>query len=537
MAPRLGADRQEAPCGLTWKTARERARGMKHLVVVGGGTSGWLAAMIFSETARQKRQALKVTVVESSKIPVIGVGEASTVALSLVLQHFGIDPLTFLRETRGSIKFGICHKDWRRLGYTYRGPVDEPHQLVEGAGDSQFLNVYEIAAGRPAAGLHLFDQLMQGDLSPYRRGDDGALVPVSPYAFAFHFDNAQLGRFLRSRAEGPEVVDALVTGAEKDPQSGAITALVLDDGSRLEGDFFIDCTGFRRQLIQKEMGATWISFAEELPVNRALPFWLEHKPEAPIAPYTLAWAREAGWMWFIPTQDRYGCGYVYSDRFLTPEQAKDEVERALGHPIEARADIRMSVGRLDRPWIKNCLSTGLSSGFLEPLEATSIHGTIVQLLVFATDYLKWPFEPSEADIADYNRRIGRQVDDFRTFVNCHYVTERDDTPFWRHVREHCIHPEARERLRVWREHMPRRSDFPSFLGGFPHTDATLYYPVLDGLGLLDRDVARREMAGAPKLRQKARDISGAMRKGFERSASGALTHRQVLETLAGAPLA
>jgi tryptophan halogenase len=510
---------------------------MRHLVIVGGGTSGWLTAMMLGETARQKRETLKITVVESSRIPVIGVGEASTVVLSFVLQHLGIDPLTFLRETRGSIKLGIRHKDWRRVGHTYQGPLDEPHQLVKGADGRQFLNVYQIAAGRPAAGLHLFDRLMQDELSNFARREDGEIVPVSPFAPAYHFDNAELGRFLRRRADGPEVVDALVTGVERDGESGAISALVLDDGSRLAGDFFIDCTGFRRQLIQKEMGAEWVSYGEELPVNRAMPFWLEHSPDTPVSPYTLAWAREAGWMWFIPTQDRYGCGYVYSDQFLTPEQAKDEAERALGHKIEPRADIRMSVGRLKQPWIGNCLAMGLSSGFLEPLEATSIHGTIVQLLVFSADYMKWPFEPSEDDIAGYNRRIGRQFDDFRTFVNCHYVTERDDTPFWRHVRKNCIHPETRERLAAWKDHMPRSSDFASFLSGFPHTDATLYYPVLDGLGLLDREVARREMAAAPKLRQQAREISEGMRREFSRAAARAMSHRELLESIAGGPLA
>ena len=132
-----------------------------------------------------------------------------------------------------------------------------------------------------------------------------------------------------ARRRGVEVVDALVKGVEKD-RDGNIAALVLDDGRTLAADFFIDCTGFRRQLIQKELGAKWISYGEELPVNRALPFWLDHKPGAPIAPYTLAWAQSSGWIWFIPTQDRFGCGYVYSDAFLTPDQAKAEVEKTLG---------------------------------------------------------------------------------------------------------------------------------------------------------------------------------------------------------------
>ena len=505
---------------------------MKNLVVVGGGTAGWLAAMILGETARQQKQPLKVTVVESSKIPIIGVGEASTAAFSFMLRHFGIDPIKFLRETRGSIKLGIRHKDWRRVGYTYQGPIDEPHQLVKGAGDSQFLNVHEIAAGRPVAGLHLFDQLMRRNLSPYGRKADGELIPVSQYFFAYHFDNHEVGKFLRSQTPGVEVVDALVKGVETDGE-GNIARLVLDDGRALAGDFFVDCTGFRRQLIHQQLGAKWISYAEELPVNRALPFWIDHKPGAPIAPYTLAWAQSSGWIWFIPTQDRYGCGYVYSDAFLTPDQAKAEVEKTLGHPIEVRADIKLSVGRLATPWLKNCLSTGLAAGFLEPLESTSIHGTIVQLLVFANDYMKFPFAPSEADIAAYNRRIGRQIDDFRTFVNCHYVTERDDTPFWRHVRANCIHPETRDRLAMWKDHMPRRGDFPDFLGGFPHVDATLYYPVLDGLGHLDRDVAEREMAATPQLRRQAAEISEGMRREFARLADQAISHRELLATWAG----
>jgi tryptophan halogenase len=248
---------------------------MRKLVVVGGGTAGWLAAMILNETARQQKQPLDVTVIESSKIPIIGVGEASTAAFSFMLRHFGIDPLKFLRETRGSIKLGIRHKDWRRVGHTYHGPIDEPHQMVKGAGASQFLNVYQIAAGRPVAELHLFDKLMQDDLSPYGRKADGELIPVSPYFFAYHFDNHEVGKFLRSQTPGVAVVDGLVKGIEKD-SDGNIRSLILDDGRRIGADFFVDCTGFRRQLIQKELGAKWISYGEELPVNRALPFWLDH---------------------------------------------------------------------------------------------------------------------------------------------------------------------------------------------------------------------------------------------------------------------
>ncbi len=242
----------------------------------------------------------------------------------------------------------------------------------------------------------------------------------------------------------------MLTGVERNGESGDVTALVFEDGQRLEGDFFIDATGFRKRLIVGEMQAPWISYQHELPVNRALPFWLPVEEGDEIANYTRAWAQEAGWMWQIPTQYRYGCGYVYSDEFRTPDEAHAEVERVLGRKIEVRGDIQFKIGRLEKAWINNVVAVGLSSSFLEPLESTSIHGTIVQMMMFAGQYLREPGKMTQALRDDYNRRVGRQVDDFRTFVNTHYMTERDDTPFWREVREHRIHPETKERLARWK---------------------------------------------------------------------------------------
>jgi tryptophan halogenase len=504
---------------------------MRHLVIVGGGTAGWLAALMLGKTARELLHDLKITVVESSKIPTIGVGEGTTAVFKTVLDHLGIGEGDFLRETRGTIKYGIRHKDWRRVGVAYDGPIDDPHALVKGADGSELLNVYSVAAGRPVSRLHLFDMLLKRNLSPYSRDQAGTTSPVGPFQHAYHIDNVAVGRFLRDQAKGVAIVDGTVTGVVKNTESGAIEALQFEDGQTLAGDFFIDCTGFRRQLIGKEMDGGWISYADELPVNRAMPFWLDHDPDRDIPTYTLAWARDAGWMWQIPTQDRLGCGYVYSDKFLSPDEARVEIENALGHPIEPRADIRMSVGRVARPWVKNCLALGLSAGFLEPLEATSIHGTVVQLLIFAEDYLKPAFAPDDDAAAAYSERIGRQIDDFRTFINLHYVTERDDTPFWRHVRQTCIHPEALNRLATWRDHMPRAGDFDRTLSGFPHVEAQLYYPVLDGLGLLDREVAKREMAAAPALRKQAREIADALERNFTSSAARAIGHRDYLAHL------
>ena len=502
-----------------------------HFVIVGGGTAAWIAAFIFQDSARRSGLNARISVVESSKIPTVGVGEASTAAFRVFLQHFGINEFEFFRETGATFKLGIRHQDWRREGYTYYGPVDDPHQVVApppGA-PSDYLNVYSVSAGRKVQDMHLFGPLLERKKAPYAKKADGSLIPLGPFHYAFHFDQALVGKFLKARSAGIAIVDAIVAGVERDAETGHIAALVLDDGQRLVGDFFVDATGFRKQLIVRELNAPWLSYAKELPVNRALPFWLDIKPGEEIANYTLAWAQEAGWMWQIPTQTRYGCGYVYSDEFKTPEEAKQEVERVLGREIDTRGDIRFQIGRLEKAWIGNCLAVGLASSFLEPLESTSIHGTIVQMMLFAGRYLKNPAEMTEADRDDYNARVGRQVDDFRTFVNTHYVVERDDTPFWRNVRAERLHQETRARLAHWRTEMPRREHFNDFLFGLPHIETQLHYPVLDGLGLLDRELAKREMGEQPEVRAFARKTVESLTKEYKLAATKALGHAEFLE--------
>lgn len=502
-------------------------------VIVGGGTAGWITAFIVQDAIRRRRLDATVTVVEPSRIPTVGVGEATTAAFHVFLRSFGINEFEFFQKTGATFKLGIRHEDWRRKGFTYYGPIDDPHQVIApppGA-PSDYLNVYAIAAGRPVEDMHMFGPLLRQWKAPYARKADGSLIRLGPFLHAYHFDQALVGRFLASKSKGVTIADGVVSGAERNQTNGDIAALVLDTGERVEGDFFFDCSGFHKRLIVKELNAPWISYAHELPVNRALPFWLDIKEGEEIPNYTRAWAQEAGWMWQIPTQTRFGCGYVYSDEFRTPEEAKLEVERVLGREIEVRSDIRFQIGRLEKAWIGNTIAVGLSSSFLEPLESTSIHGTIVQMMLFAQRFLKAPSAMNDADRADYNTRVGRQVDDFRTFVNTHYMTERDDTPFWREVREHRIHPETKERLALWQKEMPRMTHFPDYLDGLPHIQTQLHYPVLEGLGLLNQEMARSEMARDPKLRQFARETYESLVKEYREAAKHALGHAEYLQAV------
>jgi hypothetical protein len=396
---------------------------------------------------------------------------------------------------------------------------------------SDYLNVYAVSVGKPVQDMHLFGPLLERKKSPWTTKEDGSLLALGPFLPAYHFDQALVGKYLKSKSQGVEIVDNVLTGVERNGETGDVTALVFEDGQRLEGDFFVDATGFRKRLIVGELNAPWISYQHELPVNRALPFWLPIEEGDEIANYTRAWAQESGWMWQIPTQFRYGCGYVYSDEFCTPDEAHAEVERVLGRKIEVRSDIQFKIGRLEKAWIGNVVAVGLSSSFLEPLESTSIHGTIVQMMIFAGQYLRQPAEMTQALRDDYNRRVGRQVDDFRTFVNTHYVVERDDTPFWREVRANRIHPETRERLAYWKSHMPRHEHFPDTLFGLPHIQTQLHYPVLAGLGLLDPALARKEMDRDPKLRQFAREAYDSLAREYRAAAQQALGHAEFLETV------
>lgn len=500
-------------------------------VVVGGGTAGWITALILQDSIRRLQLDAQVCVVESSKIPTVGVGEATTAAFHVFLRHFGIDLLEFMRNCEATYKLGIRHEDWRRKGFTYYGPIDDPHQVVdapEGA-PTDYLNVYAVSVGKPVQDVHLFGPLLQRKKSPWTTKPDGSLLALGPFLPAYHFDQALVGKFLKSKSQGVEIIDNVLSGVERDGESGDVTALLFEDGQRLEGDFFIDATGFRKRLIVGELKAPWISYAHELPVNRALPFWLPIEPGEEIANYTRAWAQEAGWMWQIPTQFRYGCGYVFSDEFRTPDEAHAEIERVLGREVEVRGDIKFQIGRLEQAWIGNVMAVGLSSSFLEPLESTSIHGTIVQMMMFGGQYLRDPKAMTQALRDDYNARVGRQVDDFRTFVNTHYATERDDTPFWREVREHRLHPETKERLARWKKEMPRHEHFPQYLFGLPHMETQLHYPVLDGLGLLDPAVAKAEMARDPKLRSFAKSVHDAMVKEYKQAATKALGHAEFLQ--------
>ena len=468
-------------------------RKLKNVTILGAGTAGWISAYILSDFFYTNKQDVKVTIVDPSSIPIIGVGEGTTGIFYDFLKRYNLDELDFLRETKATLKFGIVHKDWKELNHQYYGPIDDPHLLAskKDPEDFEYLNVYAVAAGRSVADVHLHTKLMETNKVPFNLENSRPDLK-SPFFYAYHFDNHLVGNYLRKRSKNIEILDEVYTHASLN-ENGEIEKLHFKSGKEIETDLVLDCTGFRKLLINKLYNVGWKSYQKNLPVNRAMPFFLK-LDEKNISNYTLAWAQKNGWMWQIPTQERIGAGYVYCDDFTSPEEAKIEIEKVLGHEIEPRNDIKFTSGRIEKSWVKNCIAIGLASGFLEPLEATSIHSTLIQMILFATDYLKEEMDFNNEKIMDeFNDRVGRQFDDFMIFLNTHYVSNRDDSDFWKYVKNECIHKDTLSLINKWKNQLPRMSDFELYLSGLPHVQSQLYYPVLDGLGLLQKDVAREEM--------------------------------------------
>ena len=503
-------------------------RKLKNVTILGAGTAGWISAYILSDFFYTNKQDVKVTIVDPSSIPIIGVGEGTTGIFYDFLKRYNLDELDFLRETKATLKFGIVHKDWKELNHQYYGPIDDPHLLAskKDPEDFEYLNVYAVAAGRSVADVHLHTKLMETNKVPFNLENSRPDLK-SPFFYAYHFDNHLVGNYLRKRSKNIEILDEVYTHASLN-KNGEIEKLHFESGKEIETDLVLDCTGFRKLLINKLYNVGWKSYQKNLPVNRAMPFFLK-LDEKNISNYTLAWAQKNGWMWQIPTQERIGAGYVYCDDFTSPEEAKIEIEKVLGHEIEPRNDIKFTSGRIEKSWVKNCIAIGLASGFLEPLEATSIHSTLIQMILFATDYLKEEMDFNNEKIMDeFNERVGRQFDDFMIFLNTHYVSNREDSDFWKFVKNDCIHEDTINLINKWKNQLPRMSDFDLYLSGLPHVQSQLYYPVLDGLGLLQKDIAREEMNNF-NLKPFARDEYKRFNDQYDDQMKSFIRHNDYLE--------
>jgi tryptophan halogenase len=416
------------------------------VVIVGGGTAGWMTA---SALAHILPSRCSVVLVESEAIGIVGVGEATLPHIRAFNERLGIDERDFLRATFATYKLGIEFVDWARIGDRYMHPFGSSGRGAGGVGFHHFWN--------RARRLGL-DAGPYGDYSisvamgrrnrfapPAQNGADG----LGAYNYAYQFDASQFAIYLRRIAEksGVTRVEGRIVTVSQDGTSGDIRAVKLEDGREVTGDLFIDASGFRSLLLGETLGEPFDDWSHWLPCDRAVAMPCE--TTGPLSPFTSAIAMEAGWRWRIPLQHRTGNGYVHSSAFVDEQTAMDRLVAAVEGPaLASPRTLRFKAGRRQRSWVRNCIAIGLSSGFLEPLESTSIY--LIQVAITALLELFPQKAISPVDRDEFNDLIGVEYDRVRDFLILHYhATERRDTPFWDYVGNMSIPDSLAEKIALF----------------------------------------------------------------------------------------
>ncbi len=420
---------------------------VQRIVIVGGGTAGWMAAAVLS---RALGHLVRIELVESEEIGIVGVGEATIPQIHLLLKLLGIDEHDFMRHTQGSIKLGIQFVDWGRLGDAYIHDFGRPGRPLGMLGFHHYW--LRARAGDVAAPLASYSlNAVAAGLNRYDRVESLGDTGIVGLEHAFHFDASLVSKYLRSISEARGVVrtEGRIVDVVLDPESGYVSSVSLASGQTVGGDLFIDCSGFRGLLIEQALGTGYEDWTHWLPCDRA-----QAVPCAsvePLTPYTRSTARTAGWQWRIPLQHRIGNGHVYSSAYLSDDDARETLMSNLdGEPLAEPRLLRFTTGRRRKFWNRNVVALGLASGFLEPLESTSIH--LVQSGLSRLINLFPDGRLAAATTDEYNRQCAYEFERVRDFIILHYhANERGDSPFWIERREMQIPDTLSSRLELFRE--------------------------------------------------------------------------------------
>lgn len=401
----------------------------KNVIIVGGGTAGWLSALFLKKVLPE----CNITVIASQEIGILGAGEGSVPALPGFLTNLDINPNELILHCGATIKSGIKFSNWLNDGTSF----NHTFQFINADQHFKGLNFHEVAMMSERYQLKDFqyqnyditDALINSNkvtISDKTKSIDGR---YQKFHFSFHFDANKLAEFLKSVAlnRGINYYDDIVDNVILN-ETGSITSIVCKQ-SRFECDLVIDCTGFRRMILGKVYDPEWMNVSDRLPVNKAIPFFLS--PDKQLESCTTATAMDYGWSWKIPLQHRSGCGYVFSSNFCEEQKAIDEVIDKFGN-VEIPKCFNFESGYFKNPWIKNCIALGLSGGFLEPLEATSIWTTL-HSLHYLRDEIDNIFDCNQIAINNVNRKISSMYESNIDFIQLHYLSKRSDTQFWEYM--------------------------------------------------------------------------------------------------------
>lgn len=481
---------------------------IRRIVIVGGGTSGWMTAAALSKLI--KPDYCQIRLIESEDIGTVGVGEATIPQIQLFNKLLDLDEDEFVRKTQGTFKLGIQFVNWKQIGHKYIHAFGEVGKDMEAI---QFYH-YWLKMSQLGAVEELGSYTIGGlasDRGKFMRPFDAGNSPLSTIAYAFHFDAGLYARFLREyseargvlRTEG-KVVDTILRASD-----GFIESVQLASGERIDADFFIDCSGFRGLLIEQALKTGYEDWTHWLPCDRAWAVPCESVGEP--TPYTRSTAHSAGWQWRIPLQHRIGNGHVFSSQFMSEDEACSILLNNLdGKPLAEPRLLKFVTGKRKKFWNKNCLAIGLASGFMEPLESTSLHlvqSTIARLMsFFPNKYF------DQEDIDEFNRQADFEFEKIRDFLILHYhATERNDSDFWNYCRTMSI-PEAltqkieqfKKNGRIYRNSNEMFNDL-SWLevmhGQGIHPRA--YHPLVDRL---TKDEIAQRLAGVKRVIEKSVDF-------------------------------
>jgi tryptophan 7-halogenase len=411
----------------------QNANRISHIVIVGGGTAGWMVAAAMGHVFRGT--SMRIDLIESEEIGTVGVGEATIPEILKFNAIIGIDEAEFMRETKATFKLGIEFVDWQREGESYFHPFGVYGMDMEGISFHHFW----MKAMQEGTNSRLEDYCLAWQAATRGRfahpsGPPNA--PLSTLAYAYHFDAVLYARYLRRLAEGMGVHrhEGRVADVQLDSESGNIESVRLTDDRSFSGDLFIDCTGFTGLLIEKTLESGYDDWSQWLPCNSAVAVPSVVEGARALRPYTRSSARPAGWQWSIPLQHRNGNGYVYSNQHISDDEAAATLLANVdGTPSADVRQLRFTTGKRKQVWKKNCIAIGLASGFLEPLESTSIH--LIQSAITKLITL-FPDNPNdEVNRGLFNRLIDQEFITIRDFLILHYnATERSGHTFWDYVR-------------------------------------------------------------------------------------------------------
>jgi len=421
---------------------------IRNIVIVGGGTAGWMAAASFSK--HLEKLNCNIRLIESEQIGTVGVGEATIPPIIDFIRLLGINENEVVREVKGTFKLGIAYRNWTRPGdYFFHpfgptgfgmGPISFPAYWLK-----MFLE------GRAARLEEYSIQCVAAAANKFMRPVHAPNTPLNKITYALHFDASLFARYLRGFSEARGVVrtEGKVNKVNMRAQDGFIESVTMENGETIAGDLFIDCSGFRGLLIEEAMKTGYQDWTKWLPCDRALAVPTENA--GPPASFTLVTAREAGWQWRIPLQHRTGNGHVYCSGFISDDKARETLLSNLeGKVLAEPLPLRFTTGRRNKAWNKNCVALGLASGFLEPLESTSIHliqRGIAMLLKFLPDR---SFEP--ADIDRYNKIFEFEFGRVRDFLLLHYTQTERQGAFWEHCRSIPLTDSLQEKIDLFKSH-------------------------------------------------------------------------------------